>query len=29
VAIETTSGDVIEAMDQPRASFAGHTLETP
>jgi hypothetical protein len=29
VAIETTSGDVIEALDQPRASFAGHTLETP
>src|ERR1700730_3415676 len=25
VAIETTSGDVIEALDQPRASFAGHT----
>jgi hypothetical protein len=29
VAIETTTGDVIEALDQPRASFAGHTLETP
>ena len=29
MAIETTSGDVIEALDQPRASFAGHTLETP
>jgi hypothetical protein len=29
VAIETTDGDVVEAMDQPRASFAGHTLETP
>ena len=29
VAIETTSGDVIEALEQPRASFAGHTLETP
>jgi hypothetical protein len=29
VAIETTAGDVIEKMDQPRASFAGHTLETP
>ena len=28
VAIETTTGDVIEALDQPRASFAGHTLET-
>jgi hypothetical protein len=29
VAIEATNGDVVEAMDQPRASFAGHTLETP
>jgi hypothetical protein len=29
VAIETTAGDVIEALEQPRASFAGHTLETP
>jgi hypothetical protein len=29
VAIETTNGDVVEALDQPRASFAGHTLETP
>jgi hypothetical protein len=29
VAIETTHGDVVEEMDQPRASFAGHTLETP
>jgi hypothetical protein len=29
VAIETTNGHVIEEMDQPRASFAGHTLETP
>jgi hypothetical protein len=29
VAIETTSGDVVEAMEQPRASFAGHALETP
>ena len=29
VAIETTAGDVVEAMEQPRASFAGHTLETP
>ncbi|HWD73437.1 MAG TPA: hypothetical protein VG779_13000 [Actinomycetota bacterium] len=29
VAIETTSGEVVEALDQPRASFAGHTLETP
>jgi hypothetical protein len=28
VAIETTNGDVVEALDQPRASFAGHTLET-
>ena len=23
------AGDVIEALEQPRASFAGHTLETP
>jgi len=29
VVIETTSGEVVEALDQPRASFAGHTLETP
>jgi hypothetical protein len=29
VAIETTNGDVVEALDQPRASFAGHTLDTP
>jgi hypothetical protein len=29
VAIETLKGEVIEAMNQPRASFAGHTLETP
>jgi hypothetical protein len=29
VAIETTAGDVVEALEQPRASFAGHTLETP
>jgi hypothetical protein len=28
VAIETTNGDVVEALEQPRASFAGHTLET-
>jgi hypothetical protein len=28
VAIETDDGDVVEAMDQPRASFAEHTLET-
>lgn len=29
VAIETTGGEVIEEMGQPRASFAGHTFETP
>ena len=29
VAIETDDGTVIEALEQPRASFAGHTLETP
>jgi hypothetical protein len=28
VAIETTGGDVLEALDQPRTSFAGHTLES-
>lgn len=28
VAIETDAGDVVEAMDQPRASFADHALET-
>jgi hypothetical protein len=29
VAVETTAGDVIEALERPRSSFAGHTLETP
>lgn len=29
VAIETDSGAVLETLDQPRASFTGHTLETP
>jgi hypothetical protein len=29
VAIETTNGEVVEALQRPRASFAGHTLETP
>jgi len=29
VAIETDDGTVLEALDQPRASFAGHTQETP
>jgi hypothetical protein len=29
VAIETGDGTVLEALDQPRASFAGHTFETP
>ena len=28
MAIETTDGDLVEALEQPRASFAGHTLET-
>jgi hypothetical protein len=28
VAIESTTGEILEALDQPRASFAGHTLET-
>jgi len=29
VAVERDDGTVLEALDQPRASFAGHTLETP
>jgi len=29
VAIETTQGEIVEALDQPRASFASHTVETP
>jgi hypothetical protein len=29
VAIQTTAGVVVEELDQPRTSFAGHTLETP
>lgn len=29
VGIETLDGDVVEALEDPRASFAGHTLETP
>jgi hypothetical protein len=29
VAIETTGGDVVEVLEEPRASFAGHALETP
>jgi dienelactone hydrolase len=29
VAIETSDGTVVEALQQPRASFAGHTIETP
>jgi hypothetical protein len=29
VAIETDSGDVVEALEEPRASFAHHTVETP
>ena len=29
VAIESDDGTVIEALDQPRASFAGHTLQAP
>ena len=29
VAIETSDGTGIAALEQPRASFAGHTLETP
>lgn len=29
VGIETMDGDIVEALDDPRASFAGHTLTTP
>jgi hypothetical protein len=29
VALESGDGTVAEALDQPRASFAGHTAETP
>ena len=29
VAIQTTAGDVVEELGQPRASFAGHTLQPP
>ena len=29
VAIESDHGVVLDSLDQPRASFAGHTLETP
>ena len=29
VAIESIDGAVVEAMDQPQASFASHTLQTP
>ncbi|MET9405299.1 hypothetical protein ABZX90_05835 [Streptomyces sp. NPDC002935] len=29
VAIETLEGEVLEALEHPRDSFAGHTLETP
>ena len=29
VAVETDDGAMLEALDQPRASFAGHTPETP
>src|ERR1700678_3334419 len=29
VAIQTTAGELVESLDDPRASFAGHTLATP
>src|SRR3954470_13301091 len=29
VSIETTDGDVVETLDDPRSSFADHTLQTP
>lgn len=29
VGIETREGDIVEVLDDPRSSFAGHTLNTP
>src|SRR5216684_67963 len=29
VAVETTEGEVVEERTNPRAAFAGHTLQTP
>ncbi len=29
VVIDDDDGTVVEALDQPRASFAGHTVQTP
>jgi hypothetical protein len=29
VSVETADGEVVEALDDPRSSFAGHTLTTP
>jgi hypothetical protein len=29
VGIETSAGDLVEVLDNPRSSFEGHTLETP
>jgi hypothetical protein len=29
VALESPTGEVLEELREPRASFAGHTLETP
>ena len=29
VAVESTGGELVEVLEQPRASFAGHTMETP
>jgi hypothetical protein len=29
VVLETTRGEIVEARDNPRASFDGHTVETP
>ena len=29
VGIETLDGDVVEVLEKPRSSFAGHSLETP
>ena len=29
VAIESVTGETVEALSTPRSSFAGHTLETP
>jgi hypothetical protein len=29
IAIETSTGDIVRERQDPRASFAGHTMDTP